>query len=121
MGIALVARRILVPGAENGQNFLQALSKLPEICGRARHEGQSDLFFVRLAFVAQVLTRSRDGVTFFIQQLLDAHYTLHVAPPVHALPRAAFYWFQLWKFGFPESQNVCGKTAKACDFPDPKI
>ena len=120
MGIALLCLA-LVPWTEDGQNFLQALSNLPKIPGRARHEGQSDLLFVRLAFIAKMLPRSRDGVTLFIQQLLDAHHVLHVPPAVHALPCAAFYRLQLWKFGLPKTQDVCGKTAKACDFPDPKI
>jgi hypothetical protein len=111
----------LMPGREDGENFLQTLANLTHVCVRACHERQRHLLFVAFALIAKVLARTRDGVTLFIQQLLDAHDALDVAAPVHALARAAFDGLELRELGFPEAQNVRGKAAQARDFADPEV
>src|SRR5215475_15346148 len=92
----------LVPRRQDGQNLLQALADLAHVGVGSGHEWQRDLFLVAFAFIAQMLASSRDGVTLFIQQLLDADNALHVAAPVHALSRAALDGPELWKLGLPE-------------------
>lgn len=84
-------------------------------------ERQGDLLFLALAFVTQMLPGPDDGISLFIQELLDAHDVFHVATPIHTLPGAALDRLELWKFRLPESQNIGRQTAQACNFANPEI
>jgi len=111
----------LVARGEDGQDFLQTLANLTQIGRRLSREGKRRLFFVTLAFVAQMLTCPRDGVSLFVKQLLDADHILDVPPAVHALAGAALDGFQLREFRLPETQDIGGKAAESGDFADAEI
>src|SRR6201993_4857456 len=68
-----------------------------------------------------MLASARNGVSLFIEQLLDAHDVLDISAPVHALAGAALHRLQLREFRFPETQDIGGKTAESGNFADSEI
>ena len=68
-----------------------------------------------------MLASARNGVSLFIEQLLDAHDVLDIPAPVHALARAALHRLQLREFRFPETQDIGGKTAESGNLADSEI
>lgn len=84
-------------------------------------EGQGRLIFRVHRFHPQLLARSRNGESFFVQQSLDANQRFYILAAVHALSGAAFDRLQLRELRFPETQNVRGQIAECGHFADPEI
>src|SRR4029079_10627018 len=86
--------------------------------GRMTREWQRGL---RSAFNSQLLSRSRDGESLVVQQLLDAQYGFDLFAAIHALAGAAFHRLQLRELGFPKTQHVGRQLAKRGDLANSEI
>ena len=92
-----------------------------QIGSRARRKGQRILLFVGLDLGPQVLTRTGDGKSFLVEQLLDAQNALDILAAIHALTRTALHRLELGKLSFPEAQNVGRQVAQARNFSNAEI
>ena len=106
---------------EDVQNFVQALADVLQFGGGVHGKRNGRLSLVGFDFRAQLLTGAGDGESFFVEQLLDVQDALDVASSIHALAGAAFDWFELGEFGFPEAEHVGGQAAEGGDFADAEI
>src|SRR5580693_1987670 len=88
--------------SEHSQNLSQALADVLDFVRGMCRKRNRGLALVGFGFRAQVLARALDGVSLFVEQLLDAQHTFDVAPAVHALAGAALHRLQLRKLALPK-------------------
>jgi hypothetical protein len=108
-------------GGKKRQNVAQSLADRTKIRDRMHWEWQRGLLLVTLAFTAQMLPRSRDRESLFVEKLLDAQDAFDILAAIHALAGAALDGLELGKFRLPKTQNVSRKLAEFGHFANAKI
>lgn len=111
----------LLTRRQHGQYLFETMPDPAKIANGMRGEGQRRLVLCVHGFHAQLLARSRNGESFFVEQSLDANQGFYILATVHALSGAALDRLQLWKFRFPETQHVRRQLAECGHFADPEI
>lgn len=107
----------LHPGANDNVRSLATLFRRSRCRSRRRSCGLR-LCTLRLS---QCVSRTRQGVTFAINQPLDLYRDLHVTLAIEPLAGSALVGFQLRELRFPEAQNIRLDLEKTCNIPDLEI
>src|SRR4051812_28345334 len=74
-----------------------------------------------LGFQLQMLARTGDGESLFVEQLLDANKMLHIPLPIEPLSLAALLRTKLRELCLPETQHVSRQIAQLRYLTDTEV